>query len=83
MLSGRRVRRRPESGRLQRRPKETSTRASATPKKLYNCPQRVSAKLQNLISQLQSVKSVVVLLQLWWEPQGVHQLFYRVVAVIA
>jgi hypothetical protein len=83
VLSGRRVGRRPESGRLKRKPKESIVEASATLPKLYNCPNRVSAKLQNLISQLQSVKSVVVLLQLWWEPQGVHQLFYRVVAVIA
>jgi len=83
VLSGRRVGRRPESGRPKRKPKESIVEASATLPKLYNCPNRVSAKLQNLISQLQSVKSVVVLLQLWWEPQGVHQLFYRVVAVIA
>ena len=79
VLSGRRVGRRPESGRLQRKPKESIVEASATLPKLYNCPNRVSAKRQNLISQLQSVKSVVVLLQLWWEPQGVHQLLYRVV----
>jgi hypothetical protein len=26
---------------------------------------------------------VVVLLQLWWEPQGLHELLHRVVAVIA
>ena len=62
VLSGRRVRRRPESGRLQRKPKESIVEASATLPKLYNCPNRVSAKRQNLISQLQSVKSVVVLL---------------------
>jgi hypothetical protein len=72
VLSGRRVGRRLESGRPKRKPKESIVEASATLPKLYNCPNRVSAKLQNLISQLQSVKSVVVLLQLWWEPQGVH-----------
>jgi len=83
VLSGRRVGRRPESGRPKRKPKESIVEASATLPKLYNCPNWISAKLQNLISQLQSVKSVVVLLQLWWGPQGVHQLFYRVVAVIA
>ena len=81
MLSGRRVGRRPESGRLQRKPKETTVEASATLPKLYNCPNRVSGKLQNLISQLQSVKSVLVLLQLWWEAQRLHQLPHRVVAV--
>jgi hypothetical protein len=80
VLSGRRVGRRPESGRLLRKLKETIVEASATLPKLYNCPNRVSAKLQNLISQLQSVKSVVVLLQLWWEPQGLHQLLHRAVA---
>ena len=79
VLSGRRVGRRPESGRLQRKPKESIVEASATLPKLYNCPNRVSAKRQNLISQLQSVKSVVVLLQLWWEPQGLHELLHRVV----
>lgn len=79
VLSGRRVGRRPESRRLQRKPKETTVEASATLPKLYNCPNRVSVKLQNLISQLQSVKSVVVLLQLWWEPQGLHELLHRVV----
>jgi hypothetical protein len=72
VLSGRRVGRRLESGRPKRKPKESIVEASATLPKLYNCPNRVSVKLQNLISQLQSVKSVVVLLQLWWEPQGVH-----------
>ena len=79
VLSGRRVGRRPESGRLQRKPKESIVEASATLPKLYNYPNQVSAKLQNLISQLQSVKSVVVLLQLWWEPQGLHELLHRVV----
>jgi hypothetical protein len=64
VLSGRRVGRRPESGRPQRRLKKSIVEASATLPKLYNCPNWVSAKLQNLISQLQSVKSVVVLLQL-------------------
>jgi hypothetical protein len=62
VLSGRRVGRRLESGRPKRKPKESIVEASATLPKLYNCPNRVSAKLQNLISQLQSVKSVVVLL---------------------
>ena len=62
VLSGRRVGRRLESGRLQRKPKESIVEASATLPKLYNCPNQVSAKLQNLTSQLQSVKSVVVLL---------------------
>jgi hypothetical protein len=65
VLSGRRVGRRAESGGLQSKLKRSAVEASATLKKLYNCPKRVSAKLQNLISQLQSVKSVVVLLQLW------------------
>ena len=64
VLSGRRVRRRPESGRPQRRLKKSIVEASATLPKLYNYPNQVSAKLQNLISQLQSVKSVAVLLQL-------------------
>ena len=62
VLNEKEVGRRPESGRLQRKPKETIVEASATLPKLYNCHNRVSAKLQNLISQLQSVKSVVVLL---------------------
>ena len=62
MLSGRRVGRRAESGGLQSKPKRTTVEASATLPKLYNCPNQVSAKLQNLTSQLQSVKSVVVLL---------------------
>jgi hypothetical protein len=62
VLSRRRVRRRLESGRPQRKPKESIVEASATLPKLYNCPNQVSAKLQNLTSQLQSVKSVVVLL---------------------
>jgi hypothetical protein len=62
VLSGRRVGRRLESGRPQRKPKESIVEASATLPKLYNCPNQVSAKLQNLTSQLQSVKSVVVLL---------------------
>ena len=50
VLSGRRVRRRAESGGLQSKLKRSAVEASATLKKLYNCPKRVSAKLQNLIS---------------------------------
>ena len=50
VLSRRRVRRRAESGGLQSKPKRSAVEASATLKKLYNCPKRVSAKLQNLIS---------------------------------
>jgi hypothetical protein len=38
VLSGRRVRRRLESGRLKRKPKESIIEASATLLKLYNCP---------------------------------------------
>ena len=38
VLSGRRVRRRLESGRLQRKLKESIVEASATLLKLYNCP---------------------------------------------
>jgi hypothetical protein len=68
VLSGRRVGRRPESGRLQRKPKESIVEASVTLPKLYNCPNRVSAKLQNLISQLQSVRNVLGVVQLLWEP---------------
>jgi hypothetical protein len=45
VLNGKEVRRRPESGRLQRKQKETSKGDSTTLKKLYNCPKRVSAKL--------------------------------------
>jgi hypothetical protein len=45
VLSGRGSGMRTESGRLQRKLKETSKRASATLKKLYNCPKRVNAKL--------------------------------------
>jgi hypothetical protein len=36
--------------------------------KAIHCPKRVSAKLQKLISQLQSVRNVLVLLQFLWEP---------------
>ena len=38
VLNGKEVRRRLESGRLQRKPKETIVEASATLLKLYNCP---------------------------------------------
>jgi hypothetical protein len=44
-LSGREVRRRAESVRLQNRLRNNTRRGSATLKKLYNCPKRVSAKL--------------------------------------
>jgi hypothetical protein len=45
VLSGRRVRRRLESGRLKRKLKESIVEASAKLPKLYNYPNRVSAKL--------------------------------------
>ena len=64
VLSGRGSGMRTESGRLQRKLEETFNRASATLKKLYNCPKRVSVKLQNLISQLQSVRNVLGVVQL-------------------
>ena len=76
VLSGRRVGRRPESGRLQRKPKESIVEASATLPKLYNCPNRVSAKLQNLISQLQSVRKVLWVVQLLWVPGWLHNQFH-------
>ena len=72
VLSGRRVGRRPESGRPKRKPKESIVEASATLPKLYNCPNRVSAKLQNLISQLQSVRKVLWVVQLLWVPRWLH-----------
>jgi len=83
VLNGRTRRRRRGRRTLQNWPRNNTGSSSTTPKSLYNCPKRVSARLHNLISQLQSVKSVVVLLQLWWEPQGLHQLLHRVVAVFA
>ena len=45
VLSGRRVRRRLESGRPKRKLKESIVEASAKLPKLYNYPNRVSAKL--------------------------------------